>query len=126
MKVLVVEDEPAIAEMIGRALSDLGNSCLVAHDSVQASAVLARHEVDAVTLDLCMPGANGLDWLEGMAERQPDLARKTLVITGQWLESALVERLARCGAGVLAKPFTLEALRDAVRCQLERKAQDRN
>ena len=44
----------------------------------------------------------------------------TLVITGSHLDSTLVERLARCGAGVLTKPFTLDALGEAVRSQIAR------
>jgi DNA-binding NarL/FixJ family response regulator len=78
--------------------------------------------VDAVTLDLCMPGQPGMNWLEEIALSRPDLARSTLVVTGSHLDAELVERLARCGAGVLAKPFTLEHLAEAVRSQIQRPA----
>jgi DNA-binding NarL/FixJ family response regulator len=73
-----------------------------------------------VTLDLSMPGRGGLDWLEGVALSRPYLARKTLIITGMELCPESVSRLTRCGAGVLAKPFTIEHLVEAVRCQLDR------
>lgn len=120
MNILVIEDELSVAEMICRSLEALGNSCVVAHDADRADDLLRSREVDAVTLDLGMPGRSGLDWLETVASLRPDLARKTLVITGQVLESRAVERLARCGAGLLAKPFTLDHLREAVRVQLDR------
>ena len=119
MNILVVEDESYVAEMLRKALEDLGNSCLVARDAEQADTLLSEHTVDAVTLDLSLPGRGGLDWLETVAESNPELARKTLVITGHRLEAEMIQRLARCGAGVLAKPFTLENLADAVRAQID-------
>jgi DNA-binding NtrC family response regulator len=119
MNILVVEDETSVAEMLSKMLEELGNSCFIADGAAAADRVLAERRVDAVTLDLCMPGKDGLAWLEEVAGRRPDLARRTLVITGQHPEAQLVERLARCGAGLLAKPFTLDRLHDAVRCQID-------
>ena len=120
MNILVIEDEHPVAEMLCRALEALGNSCISASDADAATRALEDHPVDAVTLDLYMPGRPGLSWLEEVAESRPQLARSTLVITGGHLEPELVERLARCGAGVLAKPFTLESLAEAVRVQIAR------
>jgi len=119
VNILVVEDELAVAEMIQQALEQLGNSCVIARDADDADRVLAATDVEAVTLDLGMPGRGGLAWLESVARTRPELARKTLVITGMYLEPECVGRLARCGAGILAKPFTMEHLADAVRTQLE-------
>ena len=118
MNILVVEDEPHIADLIRRELQEMGNSCLVARDAEQADHLLDEHLVDGITLDLGMPGRNGLDWLESMSLFDPALARKTVVITGRDAQPGVVERLVQCGAGFLAKPFTLDALRQAVRSQM--------
>lgn len=118
MRVLVVEDESDVAEVIQRGLEELGLHCALAADAEAADELLARGEVDAVTLDLGMPGRGGLDWLESVATARPELARKTVVITGMELCPEKIERLTRCGAGVLAKPFTLQGLAEAVRTQL--------
>ncbi len=125
MHILVIEDEQLVAEMLCKALETLGNSCLWARDAETATAMLAEHPVEGVTLDLSMPGQPGLQWLEKMVATRPDLARSTLVITGSHLDAELVERLARCGAGVLAKPFTLENLAEAVRAQITRPSVNR-
>ena len=125
MNILVVEDEDDVARMLCRALEELGNTCMHATDAAAASRIIEQQPVDAMTLDLCMPGEPGLAWLEGVAESRPELARSTLVITGRYLDSELVERLARCGSGVLAKPFTLESLSDAVRAQIARPSASR-
>lgn len=124
MTILVVEDEVAVAEMIRRSLEELGNSCVVARDAEDADRVLASTDVEAVTLDLGMPGRGGLNWLESVARARPELARRTLVITGMYLEPESIGRLARCGAGILSKPFTLEHLADAVHAQLQARIHD--
>jgi DNA-binding response OmpR family regulator len=119
MNILIVEDETDVAEVLAGLLEDLGNSCVVAGSAEQADRLLEECRVDCVTLDLTMPGRSGLDWLESVAVQRPDLARRTLVITGTTLGPENVHRLARCGAGLLAKPFTIDGLSEAVRCQLE-------
>ena len=120
MDVLIVEDEREIAELIRESLGKLGFASRIAADAAEADRALAESRADALTLDLGMPGRSGLDWLEAMAAERPELARRTVVITGMDLESELVERLAHCGVGILAKPFSLDGLQDAVRAQLAR------
>ena len=120
MDVLIVEDEREVAELICDSLERMGMACRIAADAEAADRALAAARVDAVTLDLGMPGRSGVEWLESIAVDQPELARRTLVITGLDLEPELVERLARCGAGILAKPFSVYGLHDAVRSQLSR------
>ena len=120
MDVLVIEDEREIAELIRESLLPLGIQCRIAGDAAAADRVLSEHRVDAVTLDLGIPGCSGVEWLEVVAAAQPQLARRTLVITGLDLERDLVERLARCGAGILAKPFSVSGLHEAARNQFAR------
>jgi DNA-binding response OmpR family regulator len=126
MNILIVEDEAYVAEMLRRALEELGNECLLAHDATTAQELLDHHPVEALTLDLGMPGPNGLDWLESVAASRPELAARTLVLTGQSLDPDAVGRLARCGAGLLAKPFTLDHLEEAIRAQIDRPSHRRS
>lgn len=120
MDVLIVEDEREIAELIEESLQPLGLQCRIAGSAADADRELSENRIDAVTLDLGMPGRSGIEWLEAIAARRPGLARRTLVITGIELERKLVERLVHCGAGILAKPFSISGLHEAVRNQLAR------
>ena len=120
MRILVVEDEGHVAELLQSALERLGNSCILARSADHADRVLEQHSVDAITLDLRMPGRDGLEWLESVSATRPELARQTLVITGQDVGPQTAARLARCGAGMLGKPFTLESLGEAMRTQIVR------
>ncbi len=120
MDVLIIEDEREIAELIRESLTPLGMRCSIAADAAAADRTLSERRIDAVTLDLGIPGRSGVEWLEVVAAEQPQLARRTLVITGLDLHRELVERLARCGAGILAKPFSLSGLHEAARSQFAR------
>jgi two-component system KDP operon response regulator KdpE len=122
MTVLVVEDEVYVADLIQVILEDLGNSCVLARNAFEAERLLDAHIVDAMTLDLGLPDRHGLDLLESVGDSRPDLARSTLVITGMPLEPPTLERVARHGASLLAKPFTVDALQEAFRSQVGREA----
>jgi len=126
MDVLIVEDEREVAELIRESLERLGYESHIASDATEADRALRETHADAVTLDLGMPGRSGVDWLEEIATERPDLARRTVVITGMDLEPELVERVAQCGAGILAKPFSQTALEDAVRTQIARPVHHRD
>jgi DNA-binding response OmpR family regulator len=71
-----------------------------------------------MTLDLRMPGRDGLDLLSTLWAARPEIARRTLVVTGTALSPADCHRLARCGASLLAKPFRIEELLDLLGKQL--------
>lgn len=122
VKILVVEDEAHVAELIRTILEEMGNVCLLARSADEADRIIDGQVVDAVTLDLGMPGRSGLEWLGAVAIRDPALARRTLVVTGMQLEADTVQRVALYGAGVLVKPFTVDGLEEAVSTQFGRAA----
>ena len=118
MYVLVIDDDISVAEVIRRVLTNEGHRCALATSTDEADQILACGGVDAQTLDLTMPGRDGLDWLEIVAGRDPVLARRTLVVTGNVVDRDDLNRIRRCGAGYLAKPFRLETLVEALRQQV--------
>jgi PAS domain S-box-containing protein len=61
--ILIVEDDPDIAELIKRMLTDAGCTCDIAYDTIQARDKLAKKHYDAMTLDLILPGQNGMDFI---------------------------------------------------------------
>ena len=61
MKILVIEDEAIVAELLQESLEELGNSCVLAGDADDADRLLDQHAVDAVTLDLGIPGVSSED-----------------------------------------------------------------
>jgi DNA-binding NtrC family response regulator len=118
MRVLVVDDETYVADLIRQTLESEGYRCITAASADEAGRAIDAGGVEAMTLDLCMPGGRAVGWLETLARDHPRLARRTLVISGSNVSDTEKERIAACGAGFLAKPFRLERLKDALRGQI--------
>ncbi len=116
--VLVVEDEPPIAQLIETVLEVAGFRCARAGCLADADALLAAERIEGITLDLALPGTHALPWLERLAVSDPKLAAHTVVVTGAVLDDEMSARIAACGAGIVQKPFELRALRSAVRRQI--------
>lgn len=122
MRVLVVEDDPAVRDSVLRALRFEGYETLEAHDGQQALAVLAGGGVDAVVLDVMMPVMSGLEAcrrLRAVGDRTP-----VLMLTAR---DAVGDRVAGLDAGAddyLPKPFALEELLARLRALLRRARAD--
>jgi DNA-binding response OmpR family regulator len=104
---LILEDDRSIAEFLENILAGKGYHCLHAASTRQADLVLATIHVEAITLDLGLPGPPGqsaLHWLEEIAIAQPDLTRCTLVLTGRDPDDEELQRIEKTGAGLLLKP----------------------
>jgi DNA-binding NtrC family response regulator len=82
--VLVIDDDPTQRRLLQAAVEKAGFACRTAPDGETGfdMAHNARDGVDIVLLDLIMPGLSGLETLERMAERRPDLPVIVLTATG--------------------------------------------
>ncbi len=108
MSVLVVDDEIPIRDSIRDALEDEGVATLVAADGVEALAQLKSHDVDAVIVDLLMPGMSGVELLEQM-QAEPELSQIPVIIVTSDPSRAPV------GRTVFRKPVRLEAILETVK-----------
>ncbi len=102
--VLVIDDERMVREVLTRMVQDLGYSALAAGDGQSALALLDGEPVDAVLVDLTMPGMNGADVVAAVRARRPGLP--VIVCSGY-------DRDSRGPTGAdayLAKPFRIDAL----------------
>jgi two-component system, OmpR family, response regulator MprA len=120
MRILVVDDEPAVREAVERALRLEGHDVLLAGDGVEALQTLDSRPPDALVLDVLMPRVDGLELcrrLRGRGDRTP-----VLMLTAR---DAVSDRVAGLDAGAddyLVKPFALEELLARVRALLRRAA----
>ncbi len=109
MSVLVVDDEIPIRDSIRDALEDEGHRTLVAADGAEALSYLRQHDdVDAVIVDLLMPGMNGLELLEAMESERKLSAIPVIIVTSD-------PSRAPTGHTVLRKPVRLDAILDTVK-----------
>jgi CheY-like chemotaxis protein len=111
--VLVADDNEGTCTLI-RALLRGSFEVDVATDGVEAIARLNAREYAAVLLDLLMPGTDGFAVLEHLASNQPHLLSRVLVLTAA-VSPRQMQRVREYSVrGVIAKPFDVEALTEAV------------
>ena len=122
MAILVVDDEPAVRDALARALASAGYEAELAADGERALDRLERRGVDAVVLDLLMPGVDGLEVCRRLRARGN--AVPVLMLTAR---DAVGDRVAGLDAGAddyLVKPFALEELLARLRALLRRSGGD--
>jgi PAS domain S-box-containing protein len=112
-RVLVVDDEPLFALAVRRQLApDL--EVEAASGPADALARLGARPFDAVICDVGLEGASGVDLLEELRRRWPELGRRVLFVTGG-MPPEIAERVERSGAPLLHKPFARRQLREKLR-----------
>lgn len=110
MRILVVEDDPQVAEYLAEAIKGVGYEAMVALDGTEALDVLAATQVDGVFLDLVMPGLSGLAVLAQIRKRHPHLP--VVIISGNAEVEGIAAKADELGAvAVLAKPTALAEVR---------------
>jgi CheY-like chemotaxis protein len=112
MRVLVVENEPAVRHVIDIALTRAGHHVVAAPSVFDAMALLLdfAHTPDVALLDLIMPGMGGLAYAEMLRRQHP--AIRLVFMTG-WQEHPDVDAAAQIGT-ILFKPFAPHVVRAAV------------
>ena len=121
MRILAIEDEPAILRMLERGLTAAGHQVLTA-DNGEDGAILALEEgVDVVLLDIGLPELDGYDVLSRIRARMPELP--VLMLTARDDIDNKVRALDRGADDYLTKPFAFEELLARVRALSRRSDQ---
>jgi DNA-binding response OmpR family regulator len=124
MKLLVVEDDRMLLELIRRALTEDGFTVDVAVDAEQAEPLAFVNDYDAILLDLVLPGKSGLQLLQQM--RREGRSTPTLILTGRRDKHDIVRGLDIGADDYLTKPFDLDELKARVRALVRRGGSQRS
>jgi len=110
-KILVVDDDRSVSTVVRMTLEDQYDVSTV-DSAVEAFEHMAANKVDLVLLDIKMPWMSGLEALEKIRKRYPEM---TVVMMTAYPTEDNVRRSMKSGAkGFIAKPFELDELRDYV------------
>jgi DNA-binding NtrC family response regulator len=118
-RVLIVDDEPDLREVISARFEMEGCEVALAENGQVALDALKRKNFDAVISDIRMPGGNGLELLELIGQFNPIPA--VILISG-FSDVEPEEVLARGASALLVKPFDLDDVINAVCDALESKS----
>jgi two-component system NtrC family sensor kinase len=117
-RILVVDDESALAQMLSEALERDGHEVITAGDGGEALQRLAEGPFDLVISDVKMPGMDAWQFLAEIDRRHPRMKERVLLTTGDTVSSEPEDLARREGLELIAKPFDIDDLLARVRERL--------
>jgi len=118
--ILVVDDDPAIREMVGMALTRAGYELLEAGSALEARRIIASQRPDLVLLDWMLPGQSGFELARQLnndnAQRPPPI----IMLTARDQETDKVAALEAGADDYVAKPFSVSELLARIKAVLRR------
>ena len=122
MKILIVEDEPSLREIMARTLVREQYLVEQAADYAAASDKLAAYDYDCILLDIMLPGGSGLQLLEELKRRRSRAG--VIIISARDSLDDKIEGLELGADDYLPKPFHLAELSARIRSVLRRHQRD--
>ena len=116
-KILLVDDDPVLHQLIEGALTGDGHTLLHTTDPQKGLEIVAREPVDLALIDYVMPEMDGFEFLDKLRRAHPKL--KAIMITAYGTPAAVLNALRKQVCDFLVKPFSLADLRAAVSTVLE-------
>lgn len=119
-EILILDDEKAIAELLGEMLHLLGYSTTLCQSGHDALELVNRHDFDLVISDYRMPRMNGQEFYQLAVEKKPELASRVIFLTGDVVNEDTQAFLRSTGNPHLSKPFQLARIEQIVAEVLQR------
>ncbi len=120
-KVLIVDDELSIREMLKDVLEEAGHRAEVAPCAEDALEILQHYKPDVIVSDIWMPGMDGHTFCQ-MARRTSDAS--ILMITGVSSEISVLQRRQTDADDILIKPFDVENFVERIEALIEKRRFD--
>ncbi|RLA18974.1 MAG: phosphate regulon transcriptional regulatory protein PhoB [Gammaproteobacteria bacterium] len=120
IKVLVVEDEEAIREMLELALCQSGFAVELAADVGEAEILLDKSVPDIILLDWMLPGVSGIDWARRLKKDELYAEIPIILLTARGAEEDKVKGLDSGADDYVTKPFSPKELSARIRAVLRR------
>src|SRR3979490_2782711 len=108
VRILVVEDERRMAELLGQSLSEEGHSVVIAPDGLEGLSIAAGGSFDLILLDVMLPGLDGFSIAQRL--RAVDNQTPILMLTARDAQQDIIKGLDLGADDYLTKPFSLDVL----------------
>jgi len=122
-RILVVDDEPAVCDLLVQSLSGQGHQIETCSSGYEAVKALARQAFDLVLLDIGLPDMDGFETMARIRQKWPQTL--VIMITGTATIESAVEALKSGAYDFLKKPFQIVELRKTIKNALDHKRLDK-
>lgn len=112
LRILIVDDDPMVAEAITDLVSSFGHSPVTVNSGEAALSLMRKDQFDLAILDLELPGIIGIDAARAMVGMQPGI--KILFSTGYSKQEEQIDTSAGYFHGIIRKPFDINDLKAAI------------
>jgi response regulator RpfG family c-di-GMP phosphodiesterase len=116
-RILVVEDEAVVRDLLSEILLQQGHEVTTARDGSEALEILRRAHFDIVLSDLQMPGLNGLDLISSIKAGQPTLP--VIVVSGYPALNKAIDAMKAGATDFITKPFRIDHINHVVQKTLQ-------
>ena len=118
-RLLIVDDEPGIREVLEAILSGDGYDVKTAGNGTEALEQVRNREFDLILSDLMMPGMDGEQFYDILQREKPAMAKRIVFVTGDTVSLKSRTFLERTGCRWLSKPFNIRDVEEVVSRQLD-------
>ncbi len=119
-KILIVEDEAAIRQMVGLALTHAGYQCLEANDTIEAQTQIVEKVPDLILLDWMLPGVSGMEYARRLRREKLTRDIPIIMLTARTEEQDKVKGLEGGADDYITKPFSTRELLARIKALLRR------
>ena len=118
--IMVVDDEPALRELMRLSLKERGYTVIEAVDGLEALELYKKHgsTIDMVLIDLIMPNLGGRETYLKLKEMNPGI--RAIFATGYGTDDQTKELLSTGVMGIIKKPYEMSSVEDEIRSFLDR------
>src|SRR6185312_1675711 len=113
MRVLVVEDEPRMAALLKRGLTEEGHQVFLAHEGVEGYEMARASDFDVIVLDVMLPGMDGFTIARRLREGHNQTP--VLMLTARDTPASIIAGLDAGADDYLTKPFSFDIFLARVR-----------
>ncbi|HEU4400787.1 MAG TPA: ATP-binding protein [Candidatus Polarisedimenticolia bacterium] len=114
LRILVIDDEPALQAFLVSLLRSRGHSVDTAADVPEGIRKIAANGHDLIISDMRMPHGSGKDIYKAVMEKNPRLARRIIFTTGDGASAETKRFLKEAGNEIVLKPFKIEQIDGAI------------